>query len=218
MNEREHEELRSSLGAVVLNAVPEPEMRRLEQHLAGCAECANEVRLLREAATELAWLPRPEDASELVERISSSLPRRPRRIATRTAVAIAAVAVAVAGFAGAALVRERSRNGDLVRVVASADRTVRLAAADGFGGRGTLYLSRSRAVLVLDGMPDPGRGRAYQLWAIRGAEPISMTVVHGHRRIDHVFAWTGRADRFAVTIEPVGGSPVPTSNPVLAGG
>jgi hypothetical protein len=218
MNEREHEELRSSLGVFVLNAAPPPEMQRLEQHVAYCAECAYEVRLLREAATELAWLPPPQDADELIERISSSLPPRPRRIATRMAVAAAAVAVAVAGLAGTALVRERGRNGDLVGVVATAERTVRLAAEKGFGGRGSLYLARERAVLVLDAMPDPGRGRAYQLWAITGAKPHSMTVVGGHRRIDHVFVWTGHADRFAITIEPMGGSPVPTSDPVLAGG
>src|SRR5207245_5528840 len=111
MNEREHEEFASALGAFVLNAAEPLEMRRLEQHIAGCAECAHEVGLLREAATELALLPPLQDAGELVDRIASALPRRPRRIVIRVAVAVAAVSVAVTGLFGAGLVRERSRHG-----------------------------------------------------------------------------------------------------------
>jgi hypothetical protein len=217
MNELEHEELRSALGAFTLNAAPPLEMRRLERHIATCAECALEVRLLREASTELAWLPSPEDADDLVERISSALPRRPRRVVTRIAVGVAAVSVALAGLLGSALVRERDRSNDLVRVVATADRPIRLAAQKGFEGRGSVYLSHGRAALILDAMPDPGHGRSYQLWAIKGTKPVSMTVVAGHGRIERAFPWKGRADEFALTIEPAGGSPVPTSIPVLAG-
>jgi anti-sigma-K factor RskA len=217
MNELEHEQLRSALGAFALNAMEPLEMRRIERHVATCAECAHEVGLLREASAELAWLPSPEDADDLVERISSALPRRPRRVVTRIAVGVAAVSVAVAGLLGSALVRERDRNNDLVRVVATADRPIRLAAQNGFEGRGSVYLSHGRAALILDAMPDPGHGRSYQLCAIKGTKPVSMTVVGGHGRIERAFAWNGRADEFALTIEPAGGSPVPTSNPVLAG-
>ena len=214
----EHEELRGTLAAFVLHAVPDAEMKRLEQHVAACDECSHEVGLLRAAAAELAWLPSPEDPGELVERISSALPRRPRRLVTRVAVAVAAVSVALAGFLGAALLKERGRSGDLVRIVAAADKRVRLVPRGGFAGEGSVYVAdNGRAALVVSRMPDPGRGRAYQLWAIRGSKPLSVVVVAGKGRIERTFGWRGAADAFAVTIEPAGGSPVPTSDPVLQG-
>ena len=217
MNELEHEELRNALGAFALDAVPPIEMRRIERHVATCAECAHEVRLLREASAELAWMPSPEDAGDLVERISATLPGRPRRVLTRIAVGVAAVSVALAGVLGTALVRERDRNNDLVKVVAAAERPIRLAAQNGFSGRGTVYLGHGRAALILEAMPDAGRGRSYQLWAIKGNKPVSMTIVSGHGRVERAFTWQGGADEYALTIEPAGGSPVPTSDPVLAG-
>jgi anti-sigma-K factor RskA len=197
--------------------MPPTEMQRLERHVAACAECTHEVALLRGAAAELAWLPPPEHAEELVERISSSLPRRPRRLAVRIAVAVAAVSVALAGFLGTALVREREKNSDLVGVVATAERRVRLVPRGGFAGEGSVYVADGRAAVVFGGMPDPGRGRAYQLWGITRGKPISMSVVTGRGRIERAFTWRGRVDQFAVTIEPAGGSPVPTSDPVLTG-
>jgi hypothetical protein len=114
-------------------------------------------------------------------------------------------------------VRERSRSNDLAAVVAESRRSVRLSGQGGFEGLGALYVSEGRAALVLDDVPPPGRGRSYQLWAITGEKPTSMTVVGGEDRIVRLFDWSGRADSFAVTIEPAGGSPVPTSDPVLTG-
>ncbi|HYZ93152.1 MAG TPA: anti-sigma factor [Actinomycetota bacterium] len=218
MTDGNHTEVQSLLGAFVLNAVSASEHRLVERHLESCAECAREVGLLREASSELAWLPAPEDAGELVERISAALPPRPRRIVVRALSAVAAVAVAAAGFLGASLVRERDRSDDLAAIVAEAGRSVRLhPQASGFEGNGNLFLTGKRAALVLDDVPPPGRGRSYQLWAVSGDKPVSMAVVDGKTRIVRLFEWSGVADSFAVTIEPSGGSPVPTSDPVLAG-
>lgn len=218
MTDRDHAEMQSLLGAFVLNAVSVTEQRMVQRHLESCAECAREVGLLREASAELAWLPAPEDADELVDRIAAALPPRPRRSVVRALAALAAVAVVAAGFLGAALVRERSRSGDLAAVVASSERSVSMRPqASGFEGSGTLFLTGKHAALVLDDVPGPGRGRSYQLWAISDGKPTSMAVVGGDGRIVRLFEWSGRADTFAVTIEPAGGSPVPTSDPVLVG-
>lgn len=217
MNDRLHEDLREGLGAYTLNAMDEVEHRRIERHLSECEECANEVRLLKEAAGELAWLSGPAETSELVDRMSTRLPARRRQpIAVRILSGVAAVAVIVAGLFGAGFVRERNRSAELVDVLASAAR-LPLDPQSGFGGRGVLHVSEDRAALVLDGMPDPGRERTYQLWAIQGATPSSLAVLDGRGRIVRLFDWDGKADRFAVTIEPAGGSPVPTSDPVLVG-
>lgn len=218
MTDGSHAEVQSLLGAFVLNAVTVTEQRMVQRHIESCAECAREVALLREASAELAWLPAPEDADELVERISAALPPRPRRSVVRALAALAAVAVVAAGFLGGMLVRERSRSNDLAAVVAEAARSVRMRPqASGFEGSGTLFLTDKRAALVLEDVPGPGRGRSYQLWAISGDKPTSMAVMDGEGRVVRLFEWSGRADTFAVTIEPAGGSPVPTSDPVLAG-
>ena len=56
MNDAAHEEIREGLGAFALNATESLEYRRIERHLEECDDCANEVRLLKEAAAELSWL------------------------------------------------------------------------------------------------------------------------------------------------------------------
>jgi anti-sigma-K factor RskA len=214
----DHAEIQSLLGAFVLNSVSDIERRRVERHISTCAECAREVQMLSETSAELAWLERPEAADELVDRISASLPRRPRRMASRVVAGVAAVSVAAAAFLGVVIARERSASDELARIVATAERTSDLRPQAGFEGEGTLFVADDKAALVLDEMPDPGRDRAYQLWAISANEPESLAVVAGNESIVRVFRWNGRADRFAVTIEPADGSPVPTSDPVLIGG
>jgi anti-sigma-K factor RskA len=217
MSEREHQDLQSLLGAYVLNATDALEGRRIERHLETCDDCANEVRMLRDTTAELAWLSEPAETGDLVDRISQRLPARRRRFVTRVSAVVAAVAVVLAGFLGVSLMRAQDENDRLGRVLASATRRVELGPQKGFTGRGVLHIAGDDAALVLDDVPDAGRDRVYQLWAIAGAAPRSMAVLDGTGRIVRLFDWRGNADRFAVTIEPMGGSPVPTSDPVLAG-
>jgi anti-sigma-K factor RskA len=217
MDEREHGELQSLLGAYALNATDAIEARRVERHLETCDDCTNEVRALRDTAAELAWLSEPADAGDLVDRISSKLPPRRRRVVTRVSAAVAAVAVAAAGFLGVSLIRERGENAKLEGVLAAATDRIVLGPQGGFVGRGVLHLADGRAAVILDDLPDAGSDRVYQLWAIDGSTPRSMTVLDGEGRVVRSFDWKGTGDRFAITIEPSGGSPVPTTDPVLAG-
>ncbi len=216
MNDVQHNDVQELLGAFALDALSPLEHRRVERHLASCEECTREARLLREAATELAWIPSEQSADELIDRITGSLRYRPRRVAVRFMAAVAAASVAASLFVGVQFVRERSRNAELTKVLASAGEQVTLQPQQGFDGRGVLHIARGKAALVLSDVPSAGRGRAYQLWAIAGGKPRSMTVIGGHGRVFEVFDWTGDANQYAVTIEPEGGSPVPTTNPVLA--
>lgn len=212
----EHELTQGLLGAYALNAVSASEHRRIAKHLETCAECAHEARLLGDVASELAWLPGPEESGDLVDEIVAALPSRPRRATVRIISAVAAVSVAAAAFLGVTLVRERSRNDDVAAALAAAHDTVALAPKAGFDGSGTLHVSRGGVVVIFDDLPDPGSGRGYQLWAISGGKPSSVGVMDGRGRLVRLLGWTGNADAFAVTIEPAGGSPVPTTDPVLA--
>ena len=218
MSERNHAQVQSLLGAYALNAVSETERAAVRKHIESCADCAREVAMLTEVAAELSWLPGPVETGELVDGIVAALPPRRRRLMTRLAVAVAAVSVAAAGFLGATLVRERSRTDDVSDVLARARSTVRLQPQGGFEGSGTLYISDDAVVVTFDDLPAAGRERAYQVWAISDGKPASVGVIGGDGRVVRLLDWRGRADAFAVTIEPAGGSPVPTTDPVLASG
>lgn len=215
MSERAHNEVESLLGAYALNAVSAAERVHVRKHLETCADCRREIALLTEVAAELSWLPAPEQTDDLVDGIVAALPPRPRRLTTRVAFAVAAVSLLIAGLLGAALVRERSRTDGVSDVLAQAHSTVRLGPQGGFDGSGTLYVSDDAVVATFDGLPAAGGGRSYQLWAIRDGKPASVGVIGGRGRVIRLLDWQGRADAFAVTIEPEGGSPVPTSDPVL---
>ena len=131
------------------------------------------------------------------------------------AIAVAAVMVVVVGTLGGSLVSESSRRSEVGAVVSSANRTLRMKPASDFEGRGTIYLARDKAALVLDNVPTAGAGRSYQLWSIRNGVPSSMAVFAANGRIVRVIAWTKGGDFFAVTREPKGGSARPTTAPLL---
>lgn len=102
-------------------------------------------------------------------------------------------------------------------VLAAGDAVSRTVEATG-GGRVTVVVSPSLddGVVLLAEMPDPG-DENYQLWAITGAEPASAGVLDvgatsGTAFLDDI----GDADTLGVTLEPAGGSPLPTGD-VLAG-
>lgn len=73
------------------------------------------------------------------------------------------------------------------------------------------------AVLVGEGLPEPGDDRAYQLWFIDGDEPVPSEVFRPDSNgevqalIDEFAA--GDAE-YAITEEPAGGSQEPTSDPI----
>ena len=98
----------------------------------------------------------------------------------------------------------------------------------GPGARGRAFLSRSRGLVVsAEGLPALPAGRAYQLWVVM---PGQLPVGAGVMRVDARGAVTFTAPlpagltvpantsvTLALTNEPEGGSPQPTSPIVLAG-
>lgn len=74
-----------------------------------------------------------------------------------------------------------------------------------------------RAVLVLEDMPQTGSTRSYQVWALGAGDPISIDVIDAHGTVTRIVDDIPSANQFAVTVEPAGGSPQPTSNPILVG-
>uniref|UniRef100_UPI0028EE8F3F anti-sigma factor n=1 Tax=uncultured Cellulomonas sp. TaxID=189682 RepID=UPI0028EE8F3F len=84
------------------------------------------------------------------------------------------------------------------------------------GGVATAVLTDDRALFTATGLPDPGDGKAYQLWVVDAAGAASAGVLAGDagtvRQLAEKFT-AGAA--LAITVEPAGGSTQPTTDPLV---
>jgi hypothetical protein len=82
-----------------------------------------------------------------------------------------------------------------------------------------LDVSHGNAVLVARGLPEPKRGRVYQVWLKRdGHAPEPTAALFTPRRDGSATANVGDVngvDKVMVSSEPRGGSPAPTTAPIL---
>ncbi len=219
-------------GAYAVDALEADERARFERHLAGCDDCQLEVASFRDATTALAvasTTPAPPGMRSAVlnevdrTRQVSPLTATPSAGRTRQAswLAAAAAAVVAVGLAGL-LIRAQGRIDDLeqtselalapdaesVVLAGSPDTELRLTWSDQLG----------RGVLVGGRVADPGPGSDYQLWIVADGEPRSLGVFEpdGGRVELGIGDLPAPGDIVAITIEPDGGSPAPTTEPGLS--
>lgn len=195
----------------------EAEMR---EHTRGCGTCAALYADLREVAGRLALATPPvQPPAALEERLMQRAAGRDERSRDvlrpgarlrRVAAGIAAAAVLVVGSVAGTLA--------ITRAEARPLHVVEMAAAS--GGRLALVYApgTTRAVVVADDLPTPQGQRVYQLWIRVGGE---MAGAGTFRPVDGdaVNVTTLPASEFdlvAVTVEPSGGSPQPTSDPIAS--
>jgi anti-sigma-K factor RskA len=71
--------------------------------------------------------------------------------------------------------------------------------------------SLNKGAALLNGLPDPGTERAYQLWLIKGDQPDSVgKLAAGTGSGTRVFGDVHGAGAFGVSREPAAGSATPT--------
>jgi anti-sigma-K factor RskA len=236
-------DIHSLSGAYALDAVDDIERAAFERHLRECETCALEVLELRETVSRLsdsvAVVPPPALRASVLQAVSRTPQVRPGRPERNPAVSakrwrrFAAVSVAAGVIAvgiGVGTWTVANRNVDDAReAVAAADARAAeiervLAAADArlFKGMGkdggtvnvTVARSLDSAVAALEGLPDPGAGRIYQLWMIPEGDPAAVARSVGQvptaAEATAELVQVGDANRFGVTIEPEGGSLTPT--------
>ncbi|WP_375425592.1 anti-sigma factor domain-containing protein [uncultured Friedmanniella sp.] len=75
--------------------------------------------------------------------------------------------------------------------------------------------SLNKAFLTSTSLPDPGAGKTYQLWTLRGKQAIPDNLLSGGKGVD---AWFNgditQASQVALSIEPASGSQQPTADTI----
>ncbi|MFD6174112.1 anti-sigma factor [Streptomyces coeruleorubidus] len=160
------------------------------------------------------WGTRPPPRQRERRRIPLFVP-----FATATAAAALVVASLFAVQANRTqdqLTAERDRSREIAHVLAAPD----ARASSGRDGRGRTIgviasATEGSAVVTLGGYGAPPGGRVHQLWLMRpGAQPRSLGLIEGDTPLVATGLGTS-ATSLAVTVEPDGGSPQPTSQPIV---
>jgi anti-sigma-K factor RskA len=226
-----HERWDDAAASYILGALPEAERAQFEAHLEGCPACREELEELRVAAEALpvaAPPMRPPPALKArimaeVEREAALLqgarepdePRRRRFAWPRFALPMPAVAALACGALLVGLGAGAFLFGG------SGGQTVHFERAGGLSANASaeLDVSDGRAVLVARGLPEPAAGRVYQVWLQRdGQAPEPTAALFTPRRDGSATANVGDVsgiDKVMVSSEPRGGSPMPTTAPIL---
>jgi anti-sigma-K factor RskA len=227
--------------AYALDAVDERERAEFEAHYPTCPICRPEVAGFRETLSQVAAAvavapPTSLKANVMAEisatrQLSPLLPdsvidlashRRRRQRMLRT-LSVAAALIVIA--AGAFVVGRHSSGGNdyteaAARILNRSD--VRVSTLDGTG-TGTFKVAWSpglnEAVVLGDGLVDPGSGKAYELWMIDSAGPHAMQLLDKANggTVRRALSVDGSPTQWAVTVEPQGGVDAPTSDPIFSG-
>jgi anti-sigma-K factor RskA len=223
-----------------LDALDAEERSAYEAHLAGCAQCREDLSSFWETTEALAVAASgPEPSPALRERILADVraeapgnvvPFEPRR--RRRAVPALAAAAAIAAIVALALgLRAADLSGQLDETQAALERAQSSAAVladpgaqsvDLQAGDGRLVVDGGgRAVLVLAGLDPAPAGKTYELWVVPGgdieqASSAGLFPGSGAPEIVPVDGTVESGDVVAVTVEPAGGVEAPTTQPVVA--
>jgi anti-sigma-K factor RskA len=232
-----HDALAIMVAAYALDALDPADAAAVEAHLPGCPDCRDALAEARETAGALALavdpVAPPSDlrarvlAAIAAERAAAPPPppadlaaerRRRRPVAARVLAAATGVAAAVAiTFAVTEHRRAETLRADrdraLAALAAPGARVVALPA--GAAGSASVVVSGAGTGLVVGRLGALADGQVYQLWAIPAGSttPTSLGLLSpsGVLRLDEPLPV---GTTIAVSIEPAGGSPAPTTTPI----
>ena len=183
-----HEELRTSIDAWALGALPEAEARQVEAHLAECPECQADARTAGAVAASLAGsapdrAPSPEVRARLMSAVAGHQPhtdplpfvvRERPSLAARTGWLVAAASLVLAAYLTWDGLRLRDQVATLSAQLAEAKALVaaadtRIATLQNSAERGTsamaILTAPDLARIDLAGQPDAPDARARAFWS-----------------------------------------------------
>jgi anti-sigma-K factor RskA len=224
-----------------LDALDDTERVEFEVHLAGCETCQREVAEFREAATHLGDATAVTPPSGLRPSVLAGIAATPQQSAIGSEEAgarVASIATArsrdrssgrrwmvpigiAAGLiiiVSAAVIALNGGSGDVTLAEVTSADDVMVATLE--GDDADLLVSWSpelgRVAVEADELVAAGAGQAYELWAIVGETPVAAGLIeHDGGDVRAVFE-VDETDvgAWGITIEPAGGSDVPTP-PIL---
>ena len=201
----------------VLGALDPAEARAFMRHMRTCAVCRDEVAALAPVLDVLpSCVPRYDVSPELRRRVMHAVRSEPKfgdaparerwrspRRPWRAVAAALALAIAVA----------------LVIVIASGSRGTQDRLIRASVGLAQLHIAGSRGELIVDHLPPAPPDRVYELWLQRGnGALVPSTLFEVTSRGTAALGVPGEVTgitRVLVTVEPSGGSRVPTTPAVI---
>jgi anti-sigma-K factor RskA len=214
------ETLHELTAAYALDALDADERQAFEEHLAGCESCREQVAALSGVAAELAFAvepaaPPPQLRGRILDAARAErpnvVPLRSRRLAAVAAIAaVAAVAAIALAIWNVSLHDQLSKtHGEALQRVAVTGMPASLVVSSG-----------GSAALVVYRLPAAPAGKTYEAWVVQGKTALPAGLFRGGRGSTFV-PITRKVPKgavVAVTVEPAGGSPQPTSKPFAASG
>jgi len=226
MNETEHDRRRDDLAAYLLGALEPGEAAELERHVAGCAECEEELERLRPAVQVLPETVERVEASpalrgRLMEQVrseaagsqaapASSQPSR-WRFGLRPAAGLAALALVVAAIGGYAIRDSGSGGGG--------PKTTTVVTGHSPGVTAEMVRAGETGTLRLANLHQLPAGKVLQAWVQRGKQVVSakaLFVPNSDGTATATIDGMKGVSTVMVTAEPRGGSVQPTSAPIVS--
>jgi anti-sigma factor RsiW len=227
----EPEQLHELSAAYALDALDPAEREEFELHLSACERCRADVASFTGTAAALAYAAPPANPpahlrAEILRRAREDgpsavvLPFRRRRVeaALSAGLAVAAAAAIVLGIWANSLHgkvdQQRSAlsaRGQTVAILGDPNASHRSLT----GAGGQLVVARSGGVLVMPGLAAAPTGKTYEAWVMKDgvAKPAGLFAKGQDVLLGQPVT---RGAVVAVTVEPAGGSPQPTSKPVAS--
>lgn len=140
-----------------------------------------------------------------------------RAVASFLSAAAAVAVVATGGFLASAAIGD-SEAQQLAEIAAASDFSRAAVAADGASMTLVWSDALGRSALLVDGMAPLPDDQTYELWYLRDGDAIPAGTFDIEGDHVHSIVLDGvmhAGDAVGVTVEPAGGSPVPTSDPLV---
>jgi len=217
-----HEEIQLNLPVWAADEIP-PELRReVSDHLAGCAECRaawNDYRAILASMephpVEPDWSGHESMRQAFATRLGVTTPTKVRLSSIRW-IGWAAVAIlALSGWGLAYRFHQEAAQRETVLALMSQGHVVELTSPVSGPYHAVLVVRGHQAVIWADHLPPLSSGHVYEGWWVIGGRPRPAGLFGNRPAV-----LTGRplhATEFAITVEPAGGTRLPTS-PVLVAG
>jgi len=228
-------DLHTLSGAYALNALSAEEAEEFRRHLEACPACSQEVRELQQAAADLGTSEAIAPPAHLRAQVLAAADRTPqmpprapagavvemprRRWAPRLLVAAAAAVLIAVGAIGVTQLQGDEEQGTLlatevVQVFEAEDaNTASMETANGGTIRVATSPGRGEMAVDTDELPPLDEDHVYQLWAIQGDSISAVGVLD--REKGAAMEMPTPDTEVAITVEPVGGSQQPTTEPIM---